>query len=51
MLVASRQKRLKIDPKIDIDIDDTVIQSVSTTKFLGVHFDDVLSWDAHIQNV
>ena len=51
MLVASRQKLLKIDSKIDIDIDDTVIPSVSTTKILGVHFDDVLSWDAHIQNV
>ena len=51
MLVASRQKLLKIDSKIDIDIDDTVIPSVSTTEILGVHFDDVLSWDAHIQNV
>ena len=51
MLVASRQKLLKIDSKINIDIDDTVIPSVSTTKTLGVHFDDVLSWDAHIQNV
>ena len=36
MLVASRQKLLKIDSKIDIDIDDTVIPSVSTTKILGV---------------
>ena len=51
MLVTSRQKLIKIDSKIDIDIDDTVIPSVSTTKILGVHFDDVLSWDAHIQNV
>ena len=51
MLVASRQKLLKIDSKIDIAIDDTVIPSVSKTKFLEVHFDDVLSWDAHIQNV
>ena len=40
MLVASRQKLLKINSKIDIDIDDTVIPSVSTTKMLGVHFDD-----------
>ena len=51
MLVASRQKLLKINSKIDIDIDDTVIPSVSTTKMLGVHFDDALSWDVHIQNV
>ena len=48
---ASRQKLLKINSKIDIDIDDTVIPSVSTTKMLGVHFDDALSWDVHIQNV
>ena len=48
MLVASRQKLLKINSKIDIDIDDTVIPSVSTTKMLGVHFDDALSWDVHI---
>ena len=51
MLVASRQKLLKINSKIDIDIGETVIPSVSTTKMLGVHFDDALSWDVHIQNV
>ena len=44
-------KTFKIDSKVDIDIDDTVIPSVLTTKSLGVHFDDVLSWDVHIQNV
>ena len=48
MLVASRHKLLKNDPKIDIDIDDTVI---GLLKMLGVHFDDALSWDVHIQNV
>ena len=51
MLVASRQKHLEINSKIDIDIDDTVIPSISTIKVLGVHFDDALSWDVHIQNV
>ena len=51
MLVASRQQLLKVDFKIDIDIDDTVIPSVLTTNILGVHFDDALSWDVHIQNV
>ena len=51
MLVASRQKLLKINSEIDIDIDDTVVPSVSTTKMLRVHFDDALSWDVHIQNV
>ena len=35
----------------NIDIDDTVIPCVSTTQILGVHFDDALSWDVHIQNV
>ena len=33
-------KTFKIDSKVDIDIDDTVIPSVLTTKSLG---DDVLS--------
>ena len=51
MLVASTQKLLNITCKIDIDIDDAVIPSVSTTKILGVHFDDALSWDVRIQNV
>ena len=42
MLVASRQKLLKINSKIDIDIDDTVIPSVSTTRMLRIYFEDAL---------
>ena len=53
MIVASSQRLQKVDSKIDLKIDDTVIGLpwVSRTKILGVHLDDALSWNVHIKNV
>ena len=31
--------------------DNTVIQKVSSTKFLGIIVDDKLSWKLHVDNV
>ena len=45
MIVASRQRLQNIDSTIELKIDDTVIPWVTTTKILGVHFDNALSWD------
>lgn len=51
MIVASRQKLSQARTTFDLKVDDTVIPCVSTTTILGVHFDNVLSWNVHIKNV
>ena len=51
MIVSSRQRLQNVDSTIDLNIDDGVIPWVSTTKILGVHFDDALSWNVHIKHV
>ena len=51
MIVASRQRLQNVDSTIELKIDDTVIPWVTTTKILGVHFDNALSWDVHIKHV
>ena len=51
MIVSSRQRLQNVDSTIDLKIDDGVIPWVSTTKILGVHFDDALSWNVHIKHV
>ena len=38
-------------PKIDLFINNQVISSVRTTKFLGIVIDENLSWKPHIQKV
>ena len=51
MIVASRQRLQNVDSTIELKIDDTVIPWVSTTKILGVHFDNAFSWKLHIKHV
>ena len=51
MIVASRQRLQIVDSTIELKIDDTVIPWVSTTKILGVNFDNALSWNVHIKHV
>ena len=41
----------KIKMEIKINIDDTPIQQVDTTKFLGLLTDSNLSWNSHSQHV
>ena len=48
----SLPKRLQNnDSTIVLKIDDTVIPWVSTTKIVGVHFDNALSWNVHIKHI
>ena len=51
MITASRQRLQNVDSTIYLKIDDTVIPCVSTTKILGVHIDDALSWNVQIKHV
>ena len=34
-----------------LNMDDTVIQHVNSTKFLGVYIDSTLSWNIHVNHV
>ena len=34
-----------------IRISDTDVKQVSTVKILGVHLDEHLSWDVHVQEI
>ena len=51
MLVASRQK-LSTFPEIpSFRINDHPVKQVSSTKSLGVHIDQNINWECHIQNI
>ena len=51
MLVASRQK-LSTFPEIpSFSINDHPVKQVSSTKSLGVHIDQNMNWECHIQNI
>ena len=36
---------------LNVDIDSTIIPNLSTTRILGVLFDNVISWDEHIKAI
>jgi hypothetical protein len=50
--MGTRQKftHSKTDTSLNIEIDNSKIPCVSSTKLLGVHFDQHLSWNDHIQH-
>ena len=50
LLIGSRPdiKNLVVEPKIYVDVP---INRVKVTKTLGVHVDEFLSWDKHIDNI
>ena len=51
MLFASRQK-LSIFPEIpSFSINNHPVKQVSSTKSLGVHLDQNMNWECHIQNI
>ena len=51
MLVASRQK-LSTFPEIpSFSINDHPMEQVSSTKSLGVHIDQNMNWECHVQNI
>ena len=51
MLAASRQK-LSTFPEIpSFSVNDHPVKQVSSTKSLGVHIDQNMNWECHIQNI
>ena len=51
MLVGSRQKLSKLSETPSFMINDHPVMQVSTAKSLGVHIDQNLSWECHIQSI
>ena len=45
LIISSKKQPLTLN----VDIYGTRIPNLSTTKILGVHFDNVMSWDEHIK--
>ena len=44
-------KALKYDYKFSINIDKQSITRVASSKFLGVHIDEFLTWKVHITEI
>ena len=40
LIISSKKQTLTLN----VDIDGTELQNVSTTKILGVHFDNIMGW-------
>ena len=51
MLLGIRQRNLKQDDNIFIELDNTRLERVFITKFLGVIIDENLTWKDHIDGV
>ena len=51
MLVASRQKLSTFHEIPSFSINDHPVKQVSSTKSLGVHLDQNMNWECHIQNI
>ena len=51
MLIGSRQRLSTFDKSPSLSIDDKSIKHLSSTKFLGVHIDENLSWNVHIETI
>ena len=51
MLVTTRQKRAFIDDKLSININGKPISQVKSTKTLGLHIEETLSWSKHLEHI
>ena len=51
MLVGSQQRLCTYDTSPDLTIDGNAINQVKCVKSLGVHIDDNLSWNVHIDTI
>ena len=51
MLIVSNSRKLSNIESFHVHINDYVIKRVSKFKYLGVHLDECLSWEAHIKSV
>lgn len=51
MLIGSRQRLSTYEKSPSLSIDDKSIKRISSTKSLGVHIDENLPWDVHIETI
>ena len=51
MLVTTRQKRAFIDDKLSININSKSISQVKSSKTLGLHTEETLSWSKHLEHI
>ena len=51
MLIGSRQRLCTFHNPLSLMIDGAPVAQVSSTKSLGVHIDQNLSWNVHIENL
>ena len=51
LVITSRQRRVYLSDNPSLIIDNFHIEQVSSTKSLGVHIDENLSWNTHIDCV
>ena len=47
-LIISSKKQ---PPTLNVDINGTIIPNLSTTKILGVNFDNAMRWDEHVKAI
>lgn len=38
-------------PDLELSIDNKLLKQVTTTKFLGIHMDNYLSWETHVNHI
>ena len=50
-MVASTREKLSQVQQIDVQISNSSIPCVTTSKILGVHFDNVFSWEDQVKHV
>ena len=51
LVIISRQRRVYLSDNPSLTIDNFPIEQVPSTKSLGVHIDENLSWNTHIERV
>ena len=51
MLIGSPPKVCNTEIKLIVNVDDSQIQCVHSTKYLGITIDNTLSWDDHCQKI
>ena len=47
LIISSKKQPLTLNANID----GTIISNLSTTKILGVNFDNAMSWDEHVKAI
>ena len=49
--VLFRSKSMKFNDELSVSIGNEIIQRTSCTSFLGMHIDEFLTWDTHVNHV